>query len=116
MSVLELLKGWERLKTMISTELQLDRSVLHVHVGLACYVTAATLLRRPFGSWLPLAAVAVVELANELLDFARYQLSDWPWTPAGTVRDAIDTLFWPAILTVANRIRQRLFRFEPGLP
>ena len=107
MTLLDFLKAWEWFKVVLSTELQLDRSVLHIHAGLACYILAVTLLRRSPGSWLPLMVVAAAEFANELLDFARYQLSSWPWTPAGTVRDAIDTLLWPAILTLADRVRRR---------
>ena len=104
MTLLQALKGWEWIKVTLSTELRLDRPILHIHAGLALYVLATMLLRRSSGSVLPLLTVAAVEVANEGLDFARYQVSGWPWTPWGTVRDVFDTLFWPTILTLIGKI------------
>lgn len=102
MTLIQALKGWEWVKVTLSTELRLDRPILHIHAGLGLYVLATMVLRRPFGSLLPLLLVAAVEVTNEALDFARYQASGWPWTPWGTMRDLIDTLFWPTILTLVG--------------
>jgi len=101
------LRGWEWTKDFLSEELQLSHAMLHVHVGLGLFVIITLLLRRPPGSVLPLLLVLFAEACNELMDFARYHLSGWPWTAAPTVHDIVDTLFWPVLLTVAARLHRR---------
>ena len=89
---------WEGFKEALTAWLQIDRELLHVHLGLAVYLLVGTLMRNPLGSPVALLAVVVVELVNEGADYARYMASDWPWTPESTAADIINTLFWPTII------------------
>jgi len=47
------------------------------------------------------------------VDFARYYLSGWPWGPWPTIQDFVDTLFWPAVLTLVGRLRRPAPRAGP---
>ena len=106
MTTLDLLKFYERAKLLLVDGSQLDRDILHVHLGLAIFTAALLLLRRPLGHLLPLLVVVGFEAANEAFDVARYFVSGWPWTPRGTLRDLFDTLLWPTALTLAGRMRR----------
>lgn len=105
MTLIDLLREWEAAKLDLSDTLHLSRDLLHVHVGLAVYALGCLLLREPIGSRRPVLIVLALELVNELVDFIRFQVGGWPWTPADTVADIVNTLLWPVALTLLARRR-----------
>lgn len=98
---------WGDVKDWLSTSLHLSHAMLHVHIGMAVFVLSGLALRKPIGSWAPLLIVVALETMNELVDFARYHLSGWPWTPGPTVADLVATWLWPVMLTLIFRRRSR---------
>ena len=56
---------------------------------------------RSLGSFIPLSAVIVAELTNEVLDRLHFHAWRWP----DTIGDVINTLFWPTIICIGIRLR-----------
>lgn len=71
----------------------LDHATLHVHVGLAIWVTGIA-IAGDVGAWWPLALCWGAELANEGLD--RLRNGDWRWRD--TLGDVANSVLWPTIL------------------
>jgi hypothetical protein len=88
----------------------LPKDALHIYVGLAVFLGAAAILRRPLSGWVPLAAVAAAALAGEVWDIVdtlnegRTPRWDRNW------HDVWNTLFWPAILFLLARYTRVLRR------
>lgn len=76
--------------------------MLHTQAGLAAFVLAWLLLRRPLASGLPLLIVLLLALLNEVLDYFHQGLL---WPEAGV--DVLITCFWPLALTLTARARGR---------
>lgn len=114
--VLDTLIVWETAKTFVTDELGQSRAMLHMHFGMAMFVGFTLALRRPPNSLVPLLLVVLLEGANELLDFARYHVSGWPWKPGPTVQDIFDTLVWPVLLTLAGWWRRTQPRSWDAVP
>jgi hypothetical protein len=95
----EILVQWGAFKAHMGRGLEVSQAMLHIHFGLALFLVARALLGGKLSRFAPLVLVTVLELANETMDFARYQVSGWPWTPWGTIGDVLNTLFWPMVLT-----------------
>ena len=78
--------------------LAMSKDALHVFVGMAVFLLAAALLRRPLRDWRPLLVVLLAALAGEAWDL----LETWQagqalrWGRSG--HDVFITSFWPAIL------------------
>ena len=71
----------------------------HSYVGLAIWLGAAMVLRRPLRSAVPLAVVVVAECINEGIDRLTY--GSWRWHD--TLGDALASWFWPLVLMLALR-------------
>jgi cell shape-determining protein MreD len=88
----------------------LSRDALHVYVGLAVFLVAAILMRRPMSDWRPLAAVFLVAIAGETWDLierlAPGQAPFW----AGNWHDLWNTMFWPLALFLLARAPKLLKR------
>lgn len=78
--------------------LGLDHATLHVHVGLAIWVTGVA-VAGDVGAWWPLALCWAAELANEGLD--RLRNGDWRW--ADTLGDVANSVAWPCVLFALAR-------------
>jgi hypothetical protein len=95
----------EPLKSGLADFLHLSKDALHVHLGIALYLAAALLLRRPLGSGLPLLILFGFELVNEGFDLAHD--ADHGGIGIGSLaasaKDIVNTMFWPTLLTVAVR-------------
>jgi hypothetical protein len=76
-----------------------SESLLHVHAGLAIFVLTALLLRQRMRSWIPLAVVIALELANETVDY--YFSANWDL--ASSAMDVVNTLLWPVVLFLLAR-------------
>ncbi|MEH3040347.1 MAG: hypothetical protein PGN21_09830 [Sphingomonas paucimobilis] len=81
-------------------------SLLHVHAGMAVLLTTRVLTGYRLSTPVPLAVVALAELANEVLDRMHY--GSWRWDD--TLLDIVNTMFWPTMLFIGLRLRDR---FEP---
>jgi hypothetical protein len=105
--------AFQQVKVALVQLLGLPKDALHIYVGLAIFLAAAALFRRPLGSWLPIAAVAAVAAAAfageiwDLLDTraagARMHL-DRNW------HDVWNTCFWPMLLFLLARYTRVLSR------
>lgn len=73
--------------------------IVHTYVGLAIWLGAGVVLRRPLASRWPLIAVIAAETLNELYDYFFRVL----WTWQDTKGDIIATWFWPFVLFAALR-------------
>jgi hypothetical protein len=97
--------GWYRLKLFIEHVSGISMDALHILVGFFLFVLAARLLKRPLGSFLPLVALLLVELANEAYDL-RVEL--WPnlATQLGEgAKDILLTMILPTAVFVIARCR-----------
>ncbi len=81
-------------------------SLLHVHAGMAVLLLTRVLTGRRLSTPIPLAVVALAELGNEVLDRLHY--GSWRWDD--TLLDILNTMFWPTMLFIGLRLRDR---FEP---
>ena len=86
----------------------LSKDALHIYVGLGVLLGAALLGRWRIGDWRPLMAVVLVALAGELWDLVDNIRSGAPMQWRGHWKDILNTLFWPAVLTLLAHTR--LFR------
>jgi hypothetical protein len=97
-------------KLWIQDLIGLSKDALHIYVGLAVFLLAALILRRPLRDWRPLAAVAAVALAGEIWDVVE-------WTNRGNApqwnnhwHDLWNTTFWPLMLFALARWTRLLKR------
>lgn len=104
------MSAFQQVKVALVQLLGLPRDALHIYVGLAIFLAAAALLRRPLGSWIPIAAVLAAALTGEAWDLidtraagARLHL-DRNW------HDLWNTCFWPAMLFLLARYTRVLSR------
>jgi hypothetical protein len=77
----------------------MSESLIHVHVGLAIFILTALLSRRRMRSPIPLVVVAVLALANELIDYK----NGIGWEPTLSALDFVNTVFWPLLLFLLAR-------------
>ncbi len=99
----EYILDWEVAKLWLVGALGFGKPLLHVYFGLGIFVAAAMLLRRPFGSLLPISVVVLAQTVNEALDWARYRLDGYPWGFANWAGDTGHSLFWPVLLFLLAR-------------
>ena len=102
------MSGFQSAKLQVIGALGLGRDALHIYVGLAVFLLASWLLRRPLKSLVPIGAVLAVALAGEawdLIDTANAG-KRLPW--AGSWHDIWNTAFWPAVLFLLARYSRLL--------
>jgi hypothetical protein len=81
----------------------LSKDALHIYVGLAIFLIAAILFRRPLSDIRPLAAVFLVAVGGEILDLLeRLEPEKDPFW-ASNWHDLWNTMFWPTVLFVLAR-------------
>lgn len=108
------LRFWEYAKDWLAFTFHVTHWTLHVIVGLGLFLLFKRLLRVPFSSMMPLLPIAALEAANEAVDFTRFYVSNWPWTPRSTMIEVALTLVPPsAIIGVARWREQALRRSRP---
>ncbi len=79
----------------------LPDTILHIHAGMAVLMLARVTTGRSLGTLIPLCIVAIAEAANEIMD--RIYFGSWRWPD--TLSDIANTLFWPAVICLAVRLR-----------
>lgn len=82
----------------------LAKDALHIYTGLAVFLLVL-LWRRCSRTLLPLLAVLVVAVLGELLDRRDDLASLGRWRWKASLHDLINTLFWPAVLTLLFYLR-----------
>lgn len=92
---------WQGIVAWIGDGTGLPDAMLHVHAGMAVLLIARLASGRSLGTFVPLGAVMLAEAANELLDRITYHSWRWP----DTLADIANTLFWPAVICLAVRLR-----------
>lgn len=104
------MSGFQQAKIALGQWLGLPKDALHIYVGLAVFLLAAALLRRPLGSRVPIAAVVAAALAGEIWDLLDTHAAgarphwDRNW------HDVWNTCFWPALLFLLARYTRLLSR------
>jgi uncharacterized membrane protein len=95
----------------ISEQTGLADNLLHLHAGLAIFVLAQLITRRPYHSFTPFLWVAFAEAGNEILDY--FMASGWP---ADTYEDIANTLFWPFIISFTARLARHVSKINKAEP
>lgn len=93
----------QSIKIAIEEVAGLSRDALHIYVGLAVFLVAAAVSRKPLrstGPWLAVLAVAVTgEMVDTIDDLVR--LGSWQWK--ASLHDVFNTVFWPLVLWLFAR-------------
>ncbi|WP_294189906.1 hypothetical protein [uncultured Sphingomonas sp.] len=92
---------WARFIGWIGDGTGLPDTILHIHAGMAVLLVARLVTGRSLGTLIPLSVVVAAEAGNEILDRLHY--GSWRW--ADTLSDIGNTLFWPAVICLAVRLR-----------
>ncbi|MCB5185556.1 hypothetical protein LG201_10115 [Methylobacillus gramineus] len=94
---------FQSIKLDIIATVGLSKDALHIYVGLAVFLVAVALFRKPLKSISPWIVVFTVAIAGEVLDRRDdiASLGHWRW--AASLHDIINTLFWPTVLIVLAR-------------
>ncbi len=88
-------------KSDLSEWLDISKDALHVHVGLALYLSLVLMLRRRPGSVVPWLIVLFLEAGNELIDAIHH--GGFQLDPGDALRDLANTMLWPTVLLFAAR-------------
>lgn len=104
------MSAFQQAKLFLVQLLGLPRDALHIYVGLAVFLAAAALLRRPLGSWVPIGAVVAAALAGEAWDLIETRAAGATAHWDRNWHDVWNTCFWPAMLFVLARYTRLLSR------
>jgi hypothetical protein len=103
---MDLIGSVHLVKDMMSQVLGISHQTLHIHAGLAIYLSVQLALGTRRSSSVALLAVAVAEFLNECLDWifhGRLLVAD-------TAGDIVATLAWPMIFYAVGAIRREQWR------
>lgn len=98
---------YNALKTELSEVLGITKDALHIHIGLAIFLGVAFIFRRPLTSWIPWLALLAFELVNELMDIFHLHNGAIGFEIGDSVKDVLNTMFWPTIVLFAARWLRR---------
>jgi hypothetical protein len=101
--------GFQSFKLWLVHLAGLPKDALHIYVGLAVFLGAAALSRRPLGHGLPLGAAGLASLAGEAWDLMDDLRNGTPLVWQASWHDVWNTLFWPLVLFLLAR-HTRLLR------
>jgi hypothetical protein len=93
----------EAIKLAIVAATGLSKDTLHVYVGLATFVLAALILRKPARSIVPWLFVLAVALLGEIVDMHEDLAFFGYWRWLDSLHDIVNTLFWPTALLLLAR-------------
>lgn len=94
---------FQAIKLAIIAASQLSRDALHVYVGLATFLFAAKVFRRPIGSFVPLLAVLAIAMLVEAVDLRDDLVTRGRMRWLASTHDILNTLFWPTVLMLVAR-------------
>lgn len=92
------------LKLAIVKTTGLSKDALHIHIGLLVFCLGCLVLRKPLRAWTPLLWVALMVGVGEWLDRRDNLASMGKWLWDDSVHDALNTLFWPAVVMTVARL------------
>ena len=107
---MNILSSFHAAKLFVVETTGLARDTLHLHFGLAMMLTVALLFRRSLGSLWPWLSVVLFAALGEYLDRSDSLDLGAPWSPAESLKDFLNTLFWPTMLLVLVRFTKLLRR------
>jgi len=93
----------QRIKLAIVELTGLSKDTLHVYVGLGVFLAVAAVSPRRLRSIVPLLAVAAVAVAGEIVDLWHDRSSVGYWRWEASLRDMLNTLFWPTVIWLLAR-------------
>ena len=99
---------YHAMKQLLENSSGLSQGLLHVHAGMLVYLFATLLQTERRGSMAPVLLVIAASVGNELIDRAFF--GSWRW--ADTVRDVVNTAFWPLAISAVTIYRRRLWGAE----
>ena len=98
---------WENFKVWLSAHSGLSHHDFHLILGLVLTFGIGWILRRPLGSWIPLAIVLALELINEAFDLIRNIVPGWPLLWGEATVDILITIVPPLLIVLAARWNSR---------
>lgn len=104
--------SWYDVKMFIEHASVISSDAIHVLIGVAVWVTAALVSRRPLSGSIPWLAALGLTLLNEAIDLS---IERWPSLSqqlGESAKDVLLTMALPTLLLIAIRLRPNLFR--PG--
>ena len=104
------MSDFQLFKIGLTQTLGLPKDALHIYAGLAVFLLAAILFRRPLRGPLPIAAVLLVALAGEAWDMFDTHAAGQRIAWASSWHDIWNTSFWPAVLFLLARFTRVLKR------
>jgi hypothetical protein len=102
--------GFQQAKIALMHWAGLPKDALHIYVGLAVFLLAAILSRRPLGSFVPIGAALAVALAGEAWDVIDTRAAGATVHWDRNWHDLWNTCFWPAVLFLLARYTRLLKR------
>jgi hypothetical protein len=90
-------------KTQLSDLLGISKDALHIHLGLATYLIVLVVFRRQLTSPVPWLALLAFEIVNEFLDIFHVHEGVMGLDLSGSLKDVLNTMFWPTVVLVAAR-------------
>lgn len=81
-----------------------SKDALQTHVGLAVFLAAADVLRKPLRSITPWLVIFAMAIAGEMLDMRDdiASLEYWRWD--ASLHDVLNALFWPTVLLLIAKL------------
>jgi hypothetical protein len=95
----------QSIKLSLMSLVSLSKDALHIYVGLTVFLVVALILRKPLRSPLPWLAVLVVAVLGEIVDIHDNLQRLGVWGIRGSIHDILNTLFWPTVLLLLDRLR-----------
>lgn len=102
--------SWHQSKLRIENVLGIDHDILHIFIGLAVWLLAATLTRRSIASPLPIVVLLVAALFNEAVDLWVERWPDPVEQYGEGAKDIALTMAIPLALMMLARRRPAMFR------
>ena len=93
----------QAVKQLIVLTIGLSRDALHIYVGLAVLLVMALILRKQLSSLIPLGIVFLVAVIGEIVDIRDDLLTTGHWRLGASLHDVVNTVFWPAVLTMFHK-------------
>lgn len=101
---------WNTVKTFIEHAFGFSHDALHVEIGVVLQVIFALVTRRSLGSFLPWAAVLLLEAANEWSDLTIERWPDFAMQLGESAKDMTLTVLLPTLLLGLVRCQPQIFR------
>ena len=94
----------QSIKLAIVAATGLSKDALHIYVGLAVFLAAVVVLRKPLRSIVPWLVIFAIAIAGEVLDMRDdiATLGYWRW--GASLHDVLNTLFWPTMLLLIAKL------------